>query len=45
VDRCVIRIASNTKRPWYAIGPLGTDCQEWADDVLLQCQRECKGKK
>ncbi len=28
--------------PDYAIGPHGTDCQEWADDILESCRKECK---
>ena len=32
-------------RPWYAIGPWGTDCQEWHDDVVEQCRKECRKKK
>ena len=45
VDKCVIQNVNNPKRPRYGIGPQGTDCQEWADDVLKQCQKACKGKK
>ncbi len=29
-------------RPPYALGPLGTDCQEWANDTLANCQQQCK---
>ncbi len=43
VDKCVQRRIRSPERPRYGI-PLGTDCQEWSDDVLLQCQSECKGK-
>ena len=28
------------ERPNYGI-PFGTDCQEWSDDVLRECQAEC----
>ncbi len=45
VDACVIRRVTDATRPWYAIGPHGTDCQEWANGVLRQCQKECKGQK
>ena len=45
VDQCVIKSVSNPNRPWYAIGPLGTDCQEWAHEALKQCQKQCKAKK
>lgn len=44
VDQCVIKTVSSPNRPWYAIGPLGTDCQEWSDEVLKQCQKQCKAK-
>ena len=44
VDQCVIRKISDPKRPWYAIGPLGTDCQEWADKALRECRKECSGR-
>ncbi len=45
MDDCVLRKITDTRRPWYAIGPHGTDCQEWADDVVLSCKAECKGKQ
>jgi uncharacterized protein RhaS with RHS repeats len=47
VDHCVLRRIRDPKRPVYGIGPQRDpgDCQEWADDVLKQCQQECKGKK
>jgi RHS repeat-associated protein len=45
VDDCVVRMVNNPQRPWYAIGPQGTDCQEWSDRVVRQCKKECKGKK
>jgi len=45
VDQCVIKAVSNPSRPWYAIGPLGTDCQEWADEALKKCQKQCNAKK
>lgn len=44
VDQCVIRKINDPKRPWYAIGPHGTDCQEWADHALRACQRECRAR-
>lgn len=34
VDQCVIKSLLSPDRPWYAIGPQGTDCQEWANDLL-----------
>ena len=44
VDQCIKNSIANPKRPQYAIGPMGTDCQERADDVLQQCQNQCGGK-
>lgn len=44
VDACVERKMVSPKRPWYAIGPKGIDCQDWADAALAECQKECKGK-
>ena len=28
-------------RPSYAIGPLGTDCQEYSKRILKTCQKKC----
>ena len=43
VDNCIQRRVLSSVRPRYGI-PFGTDCQEWSDDALLQCQTECKSK-
>jgi RHS repeat-associated protein len=43
VDKCVQRRVRSPERPRYGI-PFGTDCQEWSDDVLLQCRNECKNQ-
>ncbi len=45
VDQCVVEAVNDPKRPWYAIGPQGTDCQEWAHEVIKQCQKQCSAKK
>jgi hypothetical protein len=45
VDNCMKRKIADKKRPWYAIGFHGTDCQEWGDDTLEFCKAECKGQK
>ena len=45
VDQCVIKAVSDPKRPWYAIGLHGTDCQDWSDQVLKQCKKQCSAKK
>lgn len=28
-------------RPSYAIGPLGTDCQEYSKNIVKVCRRQC----
>ena len=32
-------------RPKYAIGPAGTDCQEYSDDIHDTCKAQCNKKK
>jgi len=32
-------------RPYYGLVGIGTNCHEWADDVIKECQKECKVKK
>ena len=32
-------------RPNYAIGPLGTDCQEYSKETVKICRKECRKKK
>jgi len=41
VDDCMLGPILSDERPYYAIGPQGTDCQEWADDTLQSCQEQC----
>ena len=45
VDECSKREILNPKRPRYGIGWQATDCQEWADDTVSDCQRKCEGKE
>jgi len=40
VDICVKSRLANPNRPFYGI-PFGTDCQEFADQVLGSCQTQC----
>ena len=35
-----VRSRLNGSRPWYGI-PLGTDCQEWAEEVLNAARYQC----
>lgn len=44
VDNCMVGLINSPQRPWYAIGPQGTDCQEWAGDALASCQAQCQGQ-
>jgi RHS repeat-associated protein len=44
VDKCVIEKIQNPQRPNYGI-PFGTDCQEWASDIVTTCQKTCKLEK
>ena len=44
-DKCIEDCLQNQfqqPRPPYAIGPFGTDCQEWADNALANCQQQCR---
>jgi len=44
-DRCIeacLLDNFNRSRPTYAVGPRGTDCQEWADDLLQGCKLQCR---
>ncbi|WGG51440.1 RHS repeat domain-containing protein [Rugamonas sp. DEMB1] len=42
IEKCLLT-KFNGPRPRYGI-PFGTDCQEWSNDALKQCQKQCKGK-
>lgn len=42
IEQCLMRRFSGP-RPRYGI-PFGTDCQEWSDDALTDCQQQCKKK-
>lgn len=42
-EQCIIDNWSRT-RPEYGIGPQGTDCQEYTDDVVQGCLRSCWNK-
>jgi RHS repeat-associated protein len=44
VDTCALKKIGSTKRPRYGIGWQGTDCQEWADDVVRKCKSECRNE-
>ena len=42
IEQCMARKFAGP-RPRYGI-PFGTDCQEWSDDTLKDCQKQCKKK-
>jgi hypothetical protein len=42
IEECLLKKFSGP-RPRYGI-PLGTDCQEWSDDALKDCRKQCKKK-
>jgi RHS repeat-associated protein len=44
IEPCLIKKFAGPRPDYGLIGP-GTNCQEWADDVLTECQKQCKGKK
>jgi hypothetical protein len=41
VERCIISYIVDDWRPTFAIGPLGTDCQEWTDNKIEVCVITC----
>jgi RHS repeat-associated protein len=50
-DQCAYAIGSSSERPRYHyLGPAGGDpnarnCQDWVEDVTLECERECRKKE
>jgi len=42
-ESCILQEWSN-KRPKYAIGALGTDCQEYSNNLVFKCKLQCKKK-
>jgi RHS repeat-associated protein len=44
IEQCILAEGAKP-RPQYGIGPQGTDCQEWADDTLSKCEKQCGKKK
>jgi RHS repeat-associated protein len=41
IETCIANELKKPTRPKYAIGPLGTDCQEYTEDVVSTCERRC----
>ena len=40
IENCLLKIW-NSPRPDYALGPLGSDCQEYTEETLEQCIESC----
>jgi hypothetical protein len=40
LEHCLLNQFSG-HRPFYGLVGPGTNCQEWADDVLSQCKQQC----
>ena len=41
IETCIANKLKKPTRPWYAVGPLGDDCQEYTSDVVQTCERSC----
>ena len=41
IETCVANELKKPARPKYAVGPAGTDCQEYTEDVVSTCERRC----
>jgi RHS repeat-associated protein len=40
-EECIRERVTSSERPPFAMGPFGTDCQEWADDATVSCILKC----
>jgi RHS repeat-associated protein len=43
IEQCLLK-KFGEKRPNYGLVGVGTNCQEWADDSLDDCRKECNKK-
>lgn len=41
IETCISNRLKNPERPRYGVGPSGTDCQEFTDDVVRICKKRC----
>jgi RHS repeat-associated protein len=41
IETCVANELKKPTRPKYGVGPSGTDCQEYTEDVVSTCERRC----
>jgi RHS repeat-associated protein len=44
IEQC-ITVKFGGPRPYYGVATIGTNCQEWADDAVKDCRKQCKKKK
>jgi RHS repeat-associated protein len=41
IETCIANELKKPTRPKYAIGPMGTDCQEYSENVVSACEKRC----
>ena len=41
IETCIANELKNPNRPWYAVGPMGTDCQEHTWDIVHKYEKRC----
>ena len=41
IETCIANALKNPKRPKYGVGPAGTDCQEYTEDIVSTCEKRC----
>ncbi|MDM0031355.1 RHS repeat-associated core domain-containing protein [Variovorax sp. J22P271] len=41
IETCIANELKKPTRPKYGVGPSGTDCQEYTEDVVSTCERRC----
>lgn len=41
IETCIENELALPNRPWYAVGPMGTDCQEYTSQVVSMCEKRC----
>ncbi len=41
IEICVANKLKEQSRPKYGVGPAGTDCQEYTEDVVRTCEKRC----
>ena len=41
IETCIANELKKPTRPRYGVGPSGTDCQEYTEDVVSTCEKRC----